>query len=158
MTTTENTTSEDLAARLAAAEAMIAKQQALDAARYGYQPPPAPQPSQHAVTMTEIAMQRVQERRRQAEKDAEAARAQAIRDAPKIAQHEQEVAAFDAEIRECHDQIAAIRVKLSELGLARQDIVHRYAMETNPVTPIERKVQSWDVAAHAMDRARRRPR
>ena len=107
----------DLAARVANLEGV--REREIAAKNYV----PAPQASAFARSMAEQFERLRASRRRTAEVEAEKARLQAKREAPKRAKRDQEIAALDAQITKLHDQRNAIPDKIREVMLTRQALV-----------------------------------
>jgi hypothetical protein len=118
---TQSTTNDggvaELAARLAALE--VVRESEIAAKNYL----PTPKVSAFAMTMTEQAERVRQERRRAYEAEVEAARVQAVKDAPKRAKREREIAGFDKHISKLRDEQNAISRMIREVTVARQAVV-----------------------------------
>ena len=113
----------DLGARLAATEAMIASLQGVrdrEIAASNYVPTPAV--SAVARTMAEHAQLRRLERLRAYEAEVEAARVQAVKDAPKRAKRDREIAVFDERLTKLRDEGNEVSRMIREVTVARQAV------------------------------------
>jgi hypothetical protein len=107
----------DLAARVANLEGV--REREIAAKNYV----PTPKVSAFATTMMEQADRARQDRRRAYEVEVEAARLQAVKDAPKRAKRDREIAVFDERLTKLRDEGNAISRMISEVTVARQAVV-----------------------------------